>query len=184
MRRRSPQEKKALSYSKDRRNTYGENDKASRKSVPQRKADVNRVYRRKINQILTVAGNAALEGSEAAEGSVRSLKRNDWKKSPDTPLGEVVQRKLERRANRVGLGKTARKKAIDFVRSLRIETDREADRRWTAKAVGMNGVAACGSTKSEAIESCRMLARIVFLESIGSLAINSVDGSLISVTTK
>ncbi len=30
--RRTPQEKKELSYERDRRNTYGENDKASRKN--------------------------------------------------------------------------------------------------------------------------------------------------------
>jgi hypothetical protein len=33
--RRSPQDKKALSYAKDRRNVYGENDKSSR-SYPRR----------------------------------------------------------------------------------------------------------------------------------------------------
>ena len=31
-RKRSPQDDKSLSYAKDRRNTYGENDKRSRKS--------------------------------------------------------------------------------------------------------------------------------------------------------
>ena len=34
VKRKSPQEKKALSYAKDRRNTYGENDKSSRKNIP------------------------------------------------------------------------------------------------------------------------------------------------------
>lgn len=33
MTRRDPQEKKALSYAKDRRNDYGENDKGSRKGI-------------------------------------------------------------------------------------------------------------------------------------------------------
>lgn len=35
---RGPQEKKALSYARDRRNGYGENDKSSRKAIPARKA--------------------------------------------------------------------------------------------------------------------------------------------------
>jgi hypothetical protein len=35
--RRSPQEKKRLSYLKDGRNVYGENDKASRKNLPKKK---------------------------------------------------------------------------------------------------------------------------------------------------
>jgi hypothetical protein len=47
MRRRlSPQEKKRMSLDKDRRNVYGENDKASRKNIPRAKARVNRVNRR------------------------------------------------------------------------------------------------------------------------------------------
>jgi len=34
MNRKTPQQKKAESYANDRRNTYGENDKASRKAIP------------------------------------------------------------------------------------------------------------------------------------------------------
>ncbi|MFD9407178.1 hypothetical protein ACFWBN_09205 [Streptomyces sp. NPDC059989] len=34
MRQRSPQEKKRLSYLKDRRNVYGENQKSSRRNIP------------------------------------------------------------------------------------------------------------------------------------------------------
>jgi hypothetical protein len=51
---KSPQEKKALSYAKDRRNAYGENDKASRKAIPLRKAGENRQDRRKTKHDLTV----------------------------------------------------------------------------------------------------------------------------------
>lgn len=40
---KTPQDKKALSYAKDRRNTYGENDKSSRKAIPARKAGESRV---------------------------------------------------------------------------------------------------------------------------------------------
>ena len=35
--RSSPQEKKRLSYAKDRRNDYGENDKSSRKNIRRNK---------------------------------------------------------------------------------------------------------------------------------------------------
>jgi hypothetical protein len=49
-RKRSPQEKKILSYLKDGRNKYGENDKAARKAIPARKAWVNRTYRRTVRQ--------------------------------------------------------------------------------------------------------------------------------------
>ncbi|WP_194828528.1 hypothetical protein [Nocardia sp. XZ_19_231] len=47
VRRRSPQEKKSLSYAKDRRNGYGENDKSSRKNIPRNKRIRNRVDRRR-----------------------------------------------------------------------------------------------------------------------------------------
>lgn len=40
-RRRSPQEKKALSYARDRRNVYGENDKSSRKNIRRNKRSPN-----------------------------------------------------------------------------------------------------------------------------------------------
>ena len=43
MARRSPQEKKTLSYAKDRRNDYGENDKSSRKSIRRNKRVPNRL---------------------------------------------------------------------------------------------------------------------------------------------
>jgi len=33
-RRKTPQEKKQLSYDRDRRSIYGENDKSSRKNIP------------------------------------------------------------------------------------------------------------------------------------------------------
>lgn len=42
---KSPQEKKRLSLKKDRRNTYGENDKASRKNIPRSKAKSHRAVR-------------------------------------------------------------------------------------------------------------------------------------------
>jgi hypothetical protein len=44
---RSPQEKKSLSCANDRRNTYRENDKASRKLIPLRKAQESRQGKRR-----------------------------------------------------------------------------------------------------------------------------------------
>jgi hypothetical protein len=52
VRRTTPQEKKRLSLEKGRRNTYGENDKASRKNIPRAKARVNRAHRSMDRQIL------------------------------------------------------------------------------------------------------------------------------------
>ncbi|MFD0527546.1 hypothetical protein ACFQ1I_10530 [Kitasatospora arboriphila] len=44
--RRTPREKKRLSYLKDRRNAFGENDKSSRTSIRRRKRAVNSANRR------------------------------------------------------------------------------------------------------------------------------------------
>jgi hypothetical protein len=55
-RAKTPQEKKVLSYQKDRRNTYGESVHGARKAIPQRKAWVNRSYRHGVRQQLTPTG--------------------------------------------------------------------------------------------------------------------------------
>jgi serine kinase of HPr protein (carbohydrate metabolism regulator) len=119
MKQKSPQEKKALSYAKDCRNTYGENDKSARKTIPLRKAKVNRVYRRKINLALQeIDSKIDLEKAELAESEARNIKREYWKKSADEPLAKVVERKLERRENHAGNGKTARKKVREFEKKI------------------------------------------------------------------
>jgi len=50
--RRSPQEKKKLSYERDRVNVYGQNDKASRKGIPKRKTASNRSLRRATTELV------------------------------------------------------------------------------------------------------------------------------------
>jgi hypothetical protein len=103
-RQRSPGEKKALSYAKDRRNCYGENDKASRKAIPLRKAKSHRADRRKS------AG--ALAGYETLDEDVAALTENAliddldrikrWKKSPDRTLGQHVVGQQVSRGHREG----------------------------------------------------------------------------------
>lgn len=93
-RARSPQEKKRLSYSKDRRNTFGEPPHAARKSVPKRRSTRSRGIRHAVRQ--------AIDSHDDAESRLdRTMGKNHtrwrWKKSPDSPLGEVVRRKRERR---------------------------------------------------------------------------------------
>lgn len=51
-RAKTPQEKKQLSLDRDRRNTYGENSKASRKLVPLKKAKSHRAERRLIRSTM------------------------------------------------------------------------------------------------------------------------------------
>ena len=182
MKRKTPQEKKALSYAKDCRNTYGENDKASRKNIPLRKAKVNRGYRKKVNQVLRgISGKIDLEKADLMESEARKLKRDHWKKYADEPLGKVVEKKLERREEQAGKGKTARKKLREFVANLKIETKMETDGRWIAQAIGMNGVLIYGKTKDDAIERCKQLARVVFLESLDAAKVISVGDDSISI---
>lgn len=98
VRRKSPQEKKALSLSKDRRNTYGENDKASRKGIPLAKSRVNRANRHLDRQLLGAAtGSADPAAGAAVEDGVKGRRRKFWRKEPDQPLAEVLTRKGKRR---------------------------------------------------------------------------------------
>jgi len=91
--RNDPREEKILDYLHESRNTYGENDKSSRKSIRFRKAWVNRTYRRGVDAALA----AATDPDEIAD-NVRAVRRMDWKKGRDDPLGEVLAAKEARTA--------------------------------------------------------------------------------------
>jgi len=117
--RRTPQEKKKLSYERDRRNVYGEAPHAARKSIPLRKALRNRANRHYQNQQLSYLGPTP---DEALSDELGSLTRHRvaqyWQKYPDAPLGEVVGRKSERRAV---MREKGGRKALITVRRLKIE---------------------------------------------------------------
>ncbi|WP_040806246.1 hypothetical protein [Nocardia concava] len=103
--RKTPQEKKLLSYTKDRRNNYGENDKSSRKAIRQNKRLPNRADRRNSRQLMaTATGPVDPEASESAETTLRATRstfaKRGWRKDPDTPLADMVIQKLRRRAAR------------------------------------------------------------------------------------
>ena len=99
---KSATEKKALSLKRDRRNMYGENPAASRKGIRRGKQRSHMGERRAVNQILSHLREGAGE-SDADEADVQAKttlverKYKAFKKSPDTPLGVVVKRKLARR---------------------------------------------------------------------------------------
>ncbi|SFR27590.1 hypothetical protein SAMN04488564_111123 [Lentzea waywayandensis] len=94
MTRKSPQEKKALSYAKDHRNSYGENDKSSRKNIQRNKRNRERANRRRDHQVLVAAQPDDIE----SEIKRRRPKGSWWRKWSDSPLAEIVARKLRRRA--------------------------------------------------------------------------------------
>lgn len=93
--RKTPQEKKQLSLEKDRRYIYGESSKGSRKIIPKRKKWVNKDFRRRVKQIIEKELNT--DDIEEIELGVSEIKRKEWKKIPDAPLGEVIKNKKERR---------------------------------------------------------------------------------------
>lgn len=101
MGRKSPQEKKRLSYARDRRNDYGENDKSSRKGIRRNKRAPHRANRRRANQILESAVGVVNEAAEEeTERRLLAKRPKVWRKFPDVPLGEVIQRTLRRRIER------------------------------------------------------------------------------------
>lgn len=99
---KSPSEKKALSLKRDRRNTYGENPAASRKGIRRGKQRGHMGERRAVSQILSHLRESAGENeSDQVDVRVRTelveRKHKAFKKSPDSPLGVVVKRKLAKR---------------------------------------------------------------------------------------
>jgi hypothetical protein len=99
---KSPTEKKALSFKRDRRNTYGENPQASRKGIRRGKQRSHMEERRSVGKILSHLRESA-EESDAIEADVLTKtslvrsKRKAFKKTPDRPLGEVVKLKKVKR---------------------------------------------------------------------------------------
>jgi hypothetical protein len=109
---RSPQEKKGLSYQRDCRNVYGENDKASRKLIPIRKAQSQRRLRRKVEQALALVAQL----DEAAVDLIESDARQDvrrveaWRKGEDMPLGRYIERQERMAGFREGRKERSRQK--------------------------------------------------------------------------
>ena len=100
MARKNPQEKKALSYKKDGRNVYHENDKASRKNLPRKKKRVNRAYRRVTKQQISQADTAVdpeldlIIEAQIGSGQSHRLFRLKY---PDQPLADHLIERLYQR---------------------------------------------------------------------------------------
>ncbi len=96
---RTPQQKKALSLDRDRRNSYGERGANSRFAIARHKAkDLRRIRRMEnaplASRTLTVADDVL------AEVQLRTVSHppRSWKKSPDRSLAKSIERKLGHRA--------------------------------------------------------------------------------------
>jgi HTH-type transcriptional regulator/antitoxin HigA len=99
---KSPQQKKKLSLQLDRRNTYGENAKASRKNVPRSKRDSQKAMRRSMNTPLQSLRGKATEDFAVDRGPESRTKgiaknRSRFRKVPDESLGTVLDRKRTRK---------------------------------------------------------------------------------------
>ncbi len=173
MKQRTPQEKKSLSYAKDRRNAYGESDKGSRKSIRRNKTFPSRAYRKTINNILQDAvGVIDLEKAEAVDAEAKEIKRRKWKNCPDMTLGKIIEERLEERITKTADQINARKKIRKLIENLVIEVEQETDGRWIAEAIELNGVIVYGETCAAAIETVKTLALRVINEQIENDAAN------------
>lgn len=105
MSRRSPQEKKTLSYRKDHRNNYGETDKSSRRNIRRNKRIPNRVDRHREHQAMAAAtGPVELAVAEQVDTELHAKKsiwlNGQWRKYGDAPLGAIVIGTLRCRVER------------------------------------------------------------------------------------
>jgi hypothetical protein len=95
---KSPRDKKAVSLNRDRRNTYGENDKSSRRNIPLSKQRSNQAERRAAKQPLVKLTDQTDEDEVVAvemEVKARAVlkRRQGFRKSPDSPLKAVIDYK-------------------------------------------------------------------------------------------
>jgi hypothetical protein len=95
--RKTPQEKKQLSYDRDRRSMYGENDKSSRKNIPLSKQRAAQTYRTTVKQAL--GGVVSGADPDEVEVRVRDVRGKGiclstaWRKSPDASLRSWLERR-------------------------------------------------------------------------------------------
>lgn len=123
--RRTPPEKKLLSYEKDRRNTYGERGSHSRHAITLQKAINRRTDRHRANQVLQNVESDLVDSLEQAELKVKTVAKRGWRKYADRPLGEVVERKLERR-EKMGINATTKILLKDRFAAIRDYANHEA----------------------------------------------------------
>ena len=101
---KNPSQKKQLSLKRDRRNTYGDNSKSSRKNIAKGKQRRHMDERRSVAQLLgglrgNVEDDAASQAELEVKVTIADSRHRGFKKCPDTPLGIVLARK-KAKANR------------------------------------------------------------------------------------
>lgn len=111
---KTPQEKKRLSLTRDRRNVYGESNKGSRTAIARNKATQIRSERRSQNrQLLSAALTVGEDDLAALENAVRGTSPRPWRKVADAPLGKVLEWKMQRRQECVGAKQRRKQRRVD-----------------------------------------------------------------------
>ena len=95
---KTPVEKKIASLANDRRNTYGENSKSSRKNIPLSKQLSRKAARRTSNQtlqeVIRVHDEDDMVNAEAYHrAKTIELERKAFQKWPDRSLQDVLKQK-------------------------------------------------------------------------------------------
>src|SRR5262245_2996375 len=99
---KTPQQKTRLSYADDRRNPDGEHAKSHRKDISRIMRRSHQDERRAVGQaLLDAEGEVAEEVADETQSQVQQKARlkqlRAFRKSPDRPLGQVVERRLRSR---------------------------------------------------------------------------------------
>jgi predicted NACHT family NTPase len=106
---KSPTQKKSLSLKRDRRNIQGENSKSSRKNIAKGKQLRHMDERRAISQVLSrltgqIDDDVASETELQVKLTITDSRNRGFRKHPDKPLGEVIERKMAKRRRKGILG--------------------------------------------------------------------------------
>ncbi|MBX9720535.1 MAG: hypothetical protein K2X81_03980 [Candidatus Obscuribacterales bacterium] len=99
--KKTPQEKKRLSYDRDRRYTYGNNQKAARTAVPRNKRFNNRSRRKNVNQLLQPGTFDVEQSNETTRSLWMLYTATRWRKWTSGKLKFVLRYKLLRRLGAV-----------------------------------------------------------------------------------
>lgn len=91
---RSPPKDKLLSYERDGRDAYGENNKSKRKAIPRFKAQSNRQGRHGSNIVVAqMSGDETVDEEADLLEADRKARRPAKRKIPDMALGDHLKRK-------------------------------------------------------------------------------------------
>ena len=91
---RNPQAKKLRSYQSDCRNIVAESGSAARKSIAKRKASASQALRKAVHDQLATAVQC-VETIDEFDLKVERAGRKSFRKFPDAPLADAIQRKVE-----------------------------------------------------------------------------------------